>query len=340
MTRRALFVGNFFSVANHHHYCEDLTNRLEQRGWEIVRTSRQIARTARLVDMLSVTWRERAAYDVAHVDVFSGAAFVWAEAVCFELARLHKPLVLTLRGGNLPAFARRWPRRTRRLLRSAHTVVAPSPYLGNALADHGVRITLVPNAVDVTRHTAPRRTGPRTRLVWLRAFHSIYNPVLAIDVLAKLPARFTLTMFGIDKGDGSLEATRRRVKERGVQDRVQIVLGIPKSEVPRALDAADIFLNTTNVDNTPVSVVEAMASGLGIVSTNAGGIPDLLRDGVDALLVRPEAADAMVQAIERLAGDDALATRLSNAARSTAESFDWGPVLARWDELLREAAHG
>jgi glycosyltransferase involved in cell wall biosynthesis len=113
---------------------------------------------------------------------------------------------------------------------------------------------------------------------------------------------------------------------------------VAKLEVPERLAAADIFLNTTDVDNTPVSVIEAMACGLCIVSTDVGGIPYLLRDGYNALLVRPDDAAGMAKAVRRILRDPELSASLSVNARRTAEQFDWSVTLPKWDHLLRAAA--
>jgi glycosyltransferase involved in cell wall biosynthesis len=104
------------------------------------------------------------------------------------------------------------------------------------------------------------------------------------------------------------------------------------------LNGADIFLNTTNVDNTPVSIMEAMASGLCIVSTNVGGISYLLEHERDALLVPPDDPEAMAGAVRRLLTEPELAARLSNNARRKAEEFDWATVLPKWKELLTAAS--
>ena len=110
--------------------------------------------------------------------------------------------------------------------------------------------------------------------------------------------------------------------------------GIPNTEVPRWLNRGEIFLNTTNVDNTPVSVIEAMACGLPIVSTNVGGLPYLLQDGEDALLVPPNDVEAMRAAVHRVLTEPGLAKRLSRNARRKAETFDWANILPMWRELL------
>jgi len=338
MSEGLLFVGNFLSgVGFNQTYCEDMTRRLEARRWRVVRTSGRRDRIARFADMLKTSWTAREAYAAAHIDVFSGTAFLWAEAVSFELKRLGKPYVLTLRGGNLPAFAARWPTRVRRLLRSAAAVTTPSRYLEQELAHLGPSVRVIPNAIDVASYTYVPRTRLRPRLVWVRAFHAVYNPVMAVDVMARLGAPdATLTMIGVDKGDGSVEAVRARARELGVQDRVTLVLGVPKREVADYLAAADIFINTTYVDNTPVSVLEAMAAGLCVVTTNAGGIPFLVDDGCTGLLTRPGDAHAMAAQIDRLLADSAFAAALSARARDHAVAHDWSTVIETWEQLFTD----
>jgi glycosyltransferase involved in cell wall biosynthesis len=342
-----LLVGNFFPVGiGAHCTCVDFAARLGSAGWAVLTTSHKFGRLARLSDMLSTVWRRRRDYEVAHVDVFSGAAFVWAEAVCRSLRLLRKPYVLTLHGGGLPEFSRRWPGRVSTLLGSAAAVTTPSRYLLEQMSPYRRGLRLYPNPVDLSAYEFRARRRPEPRLVWLRAFSRIYNPALAPRVLALVASRFPaarLTMVGRDKEDGSLQETRRAAKEHGVGDRITFTGGVEKASVPGLLNGGDIFLNTTNVDNTPVSVLEAMACGMCVVSTNVGGIPYLLEDGKDSLLVPPGDAEAMAAAVLRILTEPGLAERLSRAARAKAEQFDWAAVLPRWERLLTEvgpAGHG
>ncbi|MGC8731604.1 MAG: glycosyltransferase family 4 protein, partial [Halothiobacillaceae bacterium] len=326
-TLRILIVGNFISKAGgSRQVCEDLAGRLQDAGWRVITTSHRPARLVRLADMVATAWRRRHDYDVAQVDVFSGPAFFWAEVVAWVLRRAGKPYVLTLHGGNLPAFARLWPRRVRRLMRSAAAVTTPSRYLQEQMGAYRADIRLLPNPIDIARYPFRLRSRPHPNLVWLRAFHRIYNPALAPRMLAHLVEDFPdvhLTMVGPDKGDGSLQATRETAAGLGLDGRITFVGGVPKSEVPAWLDRGDIFINTTNVDNTPVSVIEAMACGLCVVSTNVGGIPYLLEHEHDALLVPPNDHGAMADAVRHLLADPIRAEQLSHNARQKAARHDW-----------------
>jgi glycosyltransferase involved in cell wall biosynthesis len=366
-----LLVGNHLSGAGvNPSVCESLAVRLRERGWRVLVTSRNPGRVARLHDMLATVWNARHDYDVAHVDVYSGKAFVWADAVCSLLRVLSKPYAVTLRGGGLARFAQRHPRRVARLLRGAAAVTTPSrflfehfgaidpghlgaqgscfPFLRGSTEPPTHRSTarstalyLIPNPIETAVYTFRPRAAVQPHLVWMRAFHPIYEPELAVQALDDLVGEFPqarLTMIGPDKGGGSLQRTRRLVENRNLAGRAVFHGAASKNALPELLDGGDIFLNTSRIDNTPVSVLEAMAAGLCIVSTNAGGLPYLLRDGHDSLLTRCGHAAEMAASIRRVLRDPGLAGRLSRNARRKAEAHDWSAVLPLWERLLLAAA--
>jgi glycosyltransferase involved in cell wall biosynthesis len=337
-----LIVGNFLSASGWTvSVSEELAARLSASGWKVLTASDRPQRFDRLMNMLDTVIRKRKEYAVAAVDVFSGRAFIWADAVCAVLRLLRKPYVLTLHGGNLPYFSGRFPRPVRRLLRSAVAVVTPSRYLFEEMSRYREGIILLPNALDLGRYHFRVRSSPRPRLIWVRALHAIYNPCLAVDVVALLAGEFPdihLTMLGPERGAGSLAAVKDLAARLGVSDRIDLPGGVPKSEVPAWLAKEDILINTTNVDNTPVSVLEALACGLCVVSTNVGGIPYMLTNEQNALLVPPADPAAMATALRRILHDHRLAERLSSCARRTAEDLDWGLILPRWEALLTRVA--
>lgn len=339
---RILIVGNFASAwQGNRAMCEDMADSFSDLGWSVVKTSGKKGLLPRLGDMLLTTWRSRREYDVAHVDVFSGRAFAWAEAVCRLLRLLGKPYVLTLRGGGLPEFARTSPARVRRLLSSAESVTTPSRFLLENMLLYRPDLRLLPNPLDLRRYSYVPRPRPRPRLVWLRAFHYMYNPPLAVRVMAavaRVEADASLVMVGPDKGDGSLQEVIRTAAELRVAEKLTLPGGVKKEHVAGWLDKGDIFLNTTNVDNTPVSVMEAMACGLCVVSTNVGGIPYLLEHEQDALLVPPDDEVQMAAAVQRILHDDGLAERLSLNARAKAEGLSWRNIISMWEELFRGVA--
>src|SRR5207249_1627364 len=134
--------------------------------------------------MLRTIHRRRGEYDLAHVTVFSGRAFIYAECVVALLCVLGKRCTLGLHGGNLPVFTRLHPARTRRLLNRASVAVCPSRYLFEELKPFGKELHLIPNALDIAKYPCTANKVPGHRLLWLRAFHAIYNPEIAIAMFS------------------------------------------------------------------------------------------------------------------------------------------------------------
>jgi glycosyltransferase involved in cell wall biosynthesis len=126
----------------------------------------------------------------------------------------------------------------------------------------------------------------------------------------------------------------------GVVDRLHLPGPIEKSDISAYLNQGDIFLNTTDVDNTPVTVLEALACGLCVVSTDVGGLPYLLRTEHDALLVRPRDPAEMARAVRRVLTEPGLARRLSTSGRRKVEGMDWKNVIPGWNRLLSSVAAG
>jgi glycosyltransferase involved in cell wall biosynthesis len=201
-------------------------------------------------------------------------------------------------------------------------------------------LLLLPNPLNLESYRYRPRDHASSKLVWLRAFHKIYNPTLAPRVVKQLAGEFPeihLNMIGPDKGDGSAKDVRQVISELEISRRISQTGVVAKAQVPHYLNSGDVFLNTANVDNTPVSVLEAMACGLCVVSTNVGGIPYLLEHEIDALLVPPDDTQAMAAAVRRILLSPQFAESLSRNARKKAESHDWLIILPQWERLFEAA---
>ena len=337
-----LHIGNFLSAQGvSRQFVEELADRMQSHGWTVYRTSFVFFRLGRLLNMVFTILFERKKFRVAHVAVFSGRAFLWALASVSILRLLGKPFVLSLHGGNLPDFLRRWPGPVRWLVSSATAVTCPSRYLLERFKGIRPDIRLIPNPVELSGCEYRLRKQPEPSIVWLRAFHRVYNPSLVPKVLKVLLPEFPglrVSMIGSDRGDGSLQETKSVAGELGVIGHIRFVDKVPKSDVPKWLNTGDILLNTPNIDNTPTSVIEAMACGLCVVSTNVGGLPYLLANEDDALLVPPDDPQQMACAIRRVLREPGLAARLSRNGRTKVEQFDWPIIFPQWEFLFKLCA--
>lgn len=333
-----LMVGNYLPSPKYNkNIWHFLAERLSSQGWNVITTSSRENSLLRLFDMLSTVWRYRHIYKAAQIDVFSGKAFIFSECCSWLLNKLNKPIVLTLHGGGLADFANSHPERVRRVFQRASKIVTPSPFLQGAMQDYYPGIHFIPNPIDISSAIVRIRENPQPVLVWVRAFHKVYNPMLAVKVIKILASEYPnihLLMIGPDKGDGSLNRFHQGAVRLGVDERIEIIGAVSHEDIPVWLDKGDVFLNTTNYDAAPRSVLEAMANGLCVVSTNVGGMPYLLDDGFDGLLVEPGHALGMAKAVSRILSNPGFAKILSSNALMKARTHDWSEVLPKWEALF------
>lgn len=318
---------------------EILAHALRREGYAVTSASGSSSRYVRFAEIAATLVRERRAYDVVLLQTYGGPSFVVEDVASRIARRLGKRIVMHLRGGAMPEFFARHPRWARRVLARADQLLVPSDYLREAVGALGFTARVIPNVIDLDQYPFRVRTAPAPRLLWMRSFHPLYNPLMAVRVLAALRRTHpeaSLVMAGQEKGMG--EAVRMEAARLGVAGAVRFPGFLDLAGKRREGDAADIFLNTNDIDNTPVAVIEAGAMGLPVVATAVGGVPRLLRHEHTGLLVPAGDEAAMVAGVQRLLDDRALAERLSIAGRRLAERCAWTEAAPVWDALLAGAA--
>lgn len=312
---------------------EQLAPLLSRAGYHVATTSKYPHPARRVFDTAATILRWGRDIDVLVVLVFSGRSFAIAE-LSARLGRLRRrPIVLALHGGNLPTFAVAHPRRVTRLLDQAEAVVTPSSFLEREFKARGYPVRVIPNVVDIKGYPFRQRKSASPRILWMRTFQDMYQPHLAIEtlhLLRKTHPTATLTMAGQDRG--LLAETRARAEALRLADAVRFAGFLDTKDKQREFAANDIYLNTTKVDNAPVTLVEAGAFGVPIVTTSAGGIPDLVAEGETALF--GSSASDLAGCVARLVADPTLVQKLSLNGRKLAESHSESTVAPMWDNLL------
>jgi L-malate glycosyltransferase len=270
------------------------------------------------------------------IDSFSTRAF-WYTFFSAALCRQFKiPYVPILHGGDFPNRLRRSPRATDFVFRNAVVNVSPSRYLMEHFEKANYCVKYIPNFIEIKNYSFLNREHFKPRLLWVRSFHKLYNPTLAIEVLAALKNKYpeaVLCMVGPDK-DGSLVLAKQKAKELGVSDSITFTGLISKMEWVDKSREYDVFINTTNFDNMPISVIEAMALGLPVISTNVGGLPYLLDHEIDGVLVPPSSVLPFKLAIEKIVSDPGYAKGIVASARKKASGFDWSTVGPQWQNII------
>jgi len=296
----------------------------------------------RLVPYLLRLWRTAGEVHVFHVMANSGWSWHLFAAPAVWVARLRDvPCVVNYRGGEADAFLQRSGARFVRTLRKATVLAVPSGYLQEIFARHKLPSAIVPNIIDVERFRPSGRQGARPpHLLVARSLEAIYDNATALRAFAlilkqHLDARMTVA--GAGPEEGMLKAL---AAELGVVDAVRFAGRLPRESMAELYHSASVVLNPSRVDNMPNSVLEAMASGVPVVSTNVGGVPSIVRDGVTGLLVSPDNAEAMAAAVSSLLKDPPFADRLRNAALAEVQQYTWPRIRARWAEVYATVLPG
>ena len=294
----------------------------------------------RLMHMIgSVLWGKFKGIDLLIVDVFSSNAF-WYAFIVTELGHcLRIPFILALHGGELPRRFGNTPKISKRLMLRSSAIVSPSTYLQHhAQTFSGKLVNVIANPIQINQYKNVHKQYVNIHLLWVRSFHQVYRPEMAINVckiLKNVWPNIQLTMIGPDK-DGSLDKVRRHADSIGLSGNVHFKGLMSKAEWIKESEKANIFINTTSVDNTPVSVIEALALGLPVVSTCVGGIPYLLTHEENALLVEAGNENEMGEAITRIMFDVELRNKLIRNGRALAEKMDIVKVSEQWKVLINE----
>lgn len=291
----------------------------------------------RLFHMVSVFLMNIKSIRFILIDTYSTLNFSYAVMFAFFGRLYKKKYIPILRGGDLPSLLNRHPVLSEFVFRHAFSNVSPSNYLACAFQERSFEVKYIPNFVNLEKYFFRQRNVLNPTLCWVRAYQDIYNPIMALQITERLRKRgisATLVMIGPDKG-ARIEV-ERYIKEKQLVPYVRLYGKLEKHEWLQLANENDIFINTTNVDNRPVSIIEAMAIGIPVVSTNAGGLPDMIISGEDGILVSVGDVDAFVNAVENLLSDSSLAARLSCNGRIKAESFTWTAVKSQWVNLLTE----
>ena len=293
----------------------------------------------RLVPYLLALWRAAGRSDVMHVMANSGWSWHLFAAPAVWVARLRRvPVVVNYRGGEAAEFLQRSARSVRRTLHCATRLIVPSGFLKDVFARHGMAADVVPNVVDLARFHPAAQLSPAPNLIVARNLEAIYDNGTALRALALVCrecAGARLLVCGTGPEEGAL---RRLADQLGIATQVDFAGRLDRDEMARRLRDSRVALNPSLADNMPNSVLEALASGVPVVSTHVGGVPHVVRDGETALLVPPSNPAAMAEAILRLLRDPATAERLRGAGLDSVRAYTWTAVGPRWGAVYRALA--
>jgi glycosyltransferase involved in cell wall biosynthesis len=331
-----LYAGNILSRFGYTPtFIETLTPKLSEH-YKVIAVSEKENKILRLSDMISSVFKNRKQLELVLIDSYSVKAFWYTyilSKICFHF---HIPYVPILRGGGYPERLKQSPGLCEFIFSNSYKNISPSLYLKKHFEESGFKVDYIPNFIPIENYEYKQRENIKPKLFWVRSFHEIYNPLLAVEILKKLKEKYSgaeLCMVGPDK-DGSLKKVTDKAEKENLTESLRITGKLTKKEWIKLSEEYDIFINTTDFDNHPVSVIEAMAVGLPVITTNVGGLPYLVENNSDGILVDPKDPDKFVKAVDDLIADPVLVKKLTANARKKVEDFDWNVVSKKWFELI------
>jgi len=300
--------------------------RKEKYQADIISTKKNLLKRALLLPTFLIILKK---YDVIHIHGCSGAGFFPVVIGTLAGKVCRKKIIITYHGGGAEDFLAKHQLVPGLVLRMADRITVPSGYLQEIFQRFGFQCLAIPNIIDPRNLKFRKRDSIRPDIIITRTLSKIYNHRCAIlafsRVLSQYPqARLTIV------GDGPLKETLMNLAHDLNIPNIRFVPKVSNTHIGKYLDEADIFLNPANYDNMPVSVLEAFACGLAVVSTNVGGVPYMIQNGYNGLLVAKDNPEEMAEAIISLIKNQDLAHTIIRNSETSISFYTWSNFRQSW----------
>ena len=341
---KILIIGSFRHPKNNAHVttaAEQLAELLQKNGIAVITTTPQYKRGLKIFDTIKTILAQRNKFTIAVLPLYgTPLSFIWQNISSRLLRALRKKIILVVHGGSIPAQLEQDKTKFLKSLQRADLIVAPSCYMKKILSLYNVNALVIENVLDLSAYGYHEKKTINPYIIWMRSFGEVYNPAMAVRVaiaLSKKYPDFKMVMAGSDQG--LLPEIKEMIRSNNLQQKILLPGYITLHEKNKIAASYDIYISTNKIDNAPVSLIEFMAMGIPVVSVNCGGVPYLISDGENGLLVNTDDDTAMVNKIEILINDAATGKRISSNAFKYTRHYDEPYVLQKWlhafDDILK-----
>jgi L-malate glycosyltransferase len=287
-----------------------------------------------VASLLFKVWR----YDVIHVFSASYFSFILAPTPALLIATLYrKKKILNYRSGEAEDHFTRSGKSVFWIIRLADKIIVPSGYLVDVFGRFGFRAESIFNISDFGAFRYRERRVVTPHILVARNLESLYDIETSIRAYAAVKSEHraaTLTIAGYGSDERRLKFL---VRDLNIQD-VTFTGRVERTQMPRLFHQADIFLNSSVIDNMPVAIIEAFYAGLPVVTTDAGGIPYIVRHRESGLLAPMRDVNALAGALGEAIDDADLRQKIVEGGRAFAQKCSWQRVKWQWAKAYRELA--
>jgi glycosyltransferase involved in cell wall biosynthesis len=295
----------------------------------------------RLVFYIINLWSVSGRVDLFHIMANSGWSWHLFTTPAVWIAKLRGvPTVINYRGGEAEKFFSQSFKYVKPTLNACSSIVVPSRFLEEVFSKRDVTTQIIANIIDIDRFNSTdnkvKQFAPH--LLVTRNLELIYDNETAIKAFNEILTTYPKAGLTIAGTGPELENLQSLVEQLGLTQQVNFTGRVDTQQMPALYQSADIMLNPSRVDNMPNSILEALASGVPVVSTNVGGIPYMVEHDNSALLVDPEDYMAMANAIRKVLEDKQYQQNLVNSGLALVQQFAWSEVSKHWLSLYKKLA--
>jgi glycosyltransferase involved in cell wall biosynthesis len=283
---------------------------------------------------LAGLWRGLRQSDIAHIFSASYSSFLIAPTPALLVAKLWgKKTLIHYHSGEARDHLRT-STIARGVLKHVDRLVTPSAYLVEVFCEFGLKADPIPNIVDFSQFRYRERRPLRPHLVCTRGFHPYYCVDVVVKAFALVQRDFPDARLDLVGGGLLEDEVRELVSKLGIIG-VNFCGVASRSQIGNYYDQADIFINASRLDNMPVSVLEAYASGTPVVSTSPEGMNYLVHHERTGLLSPLGDAESLAANVVRVLREPELAARLISGGLDQMQQYRWEVVREQWLEIYR-----
>lgn len=317
---------------------EFLSDALEKNGIDILRLTESKNKFKRIVDVFLNIKSNKSKLNLIILQVF-GTKSIFLECFILFLSKIFRIKVIShVHGGSIPEIYERKKFLFDYIFSHCKINITPSPYLYNFLKSKGFNAKIIYNFIDDKDYEYYEKETIKPTILWMRTFHKIYNPKMAILTIIELKNKIEnvkLYMAGYDSGEK--KNISLMVEEFNLNKEIEILGVLDNEGKQKYSKICDIYLNTTNVDNSPVSIIEMMAFGLNIISTDAGGIKDMIKNNINSIIIPKNDYEKMAESIFYLIRNQEIAKVLRENARLESEKYREKNIITIWKNLINDS---
>jgi glycosyltransferase involved in cell wall biosynthesis len=310
---------------------------LPENNWSQPQIERLTNQTTFIRDLRRTLFR----YDVVHLFCLSSMSFLHQIAPALCLGRFYgKKVILNYQRQEAEVELERTVRWVLPFLRLCDVVVVSSDYLAKVLAQHNIHVGVLPHSVDTNLFQPRTIKTVQPKLMVTRAHERRNSISCAIEAYKIVKQKYPRTEMVIT-GDGSQREELQSLAAKQKLNGVNFTGELSQQQLARQFEDVDIYVNCSTIDGLPTSLLEALAVGLPVVTTNVGGIGEIITDGVNGLLVRANDPIGLADRLIELVESPELAAKLSENAKQSVQEYAWSQVQSKWhrvyDSLSAEA---